>query len=187
IAPYDVISIFGMNLCPACGGPVVAQLTPTTTPVTALRYPFSLTPDAGTNYVQVYFVKHSDNTAVVGQGYLLFATNTQINVLVPAGVVASGATSLLGTIVGGFGMVDVLVNYGTTVPGTAPAAPGSTIVPGGAGFSAAYNVIVAAVNPGIFTVDSTGVGQGAILNADNSLNGNGSLGSNGTGTAKGGM
>jgi hypothetical protein len=180
IAPYDVISIFGTNLCRACNGALVAQLTPAT-PVTALRYPFSLTPDA-TNYVQVYFVKHADNTAVVGQGYLLFATNTQLNILVPAGVVASGVTSLLGTAAGGSGMVDVLVNYGTTVPGATPA---TTIVPSGAGFSAAYNVVVAAVNPGIFTVDSTGVGQGAILNADNSLNG--SLSGNGTPTAKGGM
>jgi hypothetical protein len=128
----------------------------------------------------VYFVKHSDGTTVVGQGYLLFATNTQINVLVPAGVVASGVTSLLGTTANGLGMVDMLVNYGTTVPGAAPA---TIIAPAGAGFSLPYNVIVAAVDPGIFTVDSTGVGQGAILNFDNSLNG--PLSGNGTPAAKG--
>lgn len=180
IAPYDVVSIFGANLCPDCTGALVAQLTPTT-PVTALRYPFSLTPDAA-NYVQVYFVKHADNTVVVGQGYLLFAANTQINVLVPAGVVASGSTSLLGTAAGGSGLVDVLVDYGTTVPGSTPA---TTIVPSGAGFSSAYNVIVAAVNPGLFTVDSNGVGQGAILNADNSLNSG--VSGNGTPVAKGGI
>ena len=178
IAPYDVISIFGMNLCRACGSPQVAQLTPTT-PVTALRYPMGLTPDS-TNYVQVYFVKHSDNTTVVGQGYLLFATNTQINVLVPAGVASSGATSFFGTGAGGAGLVDVLAYYGVTAPGTTPA---TTIVPSGVGFAAAYNVIVAAVDPGIFTVDSTGVGQGAILNFDNSLNG--ALSGNGTPAAKG--
>ena len=180
IAPYDVISIFGTNLCLACTGAVVAPVTPTS-PVTALRYPFSLTPDS-TNYVQVYFVKHADNTAVAGQGYLLFASNTQINVLVPAGVVGSGVTPLLGTTTNGLGLVDVLVNYGTTAPGAAPAA---TIVPSGAGSSAPYNVVVAAVNPGIFTVDSTGVGQGAILNFDNSLNGAAS--GNGSPSAKGGV
>jgi hypothetical protein len=178
IAPYDLITIFGMNLCRACVTPQVAQLTPTI-PVTALRYPLGLTPDA-TNYVQVYFVKHSDNTAVVGQGYLLFATNNQINVLVPAGVASAGATSFYGTTTGGVGLIDVFVYYGVTAPGSTPAA---AIVPSGAGFSAAYNVIVAAVDPGMFTVDSTGVGQGAILNSDNSLNG--SLSGNGTPVAKG--
>jgi hypothetical protein len=178
VAPYDVISIFGMNLCRACGGAVVAQLTPTT-PVTALRYPLSLA--AGGNYVQVYFVKHADNTVVVGQGYLLFAANTQINVLVPAAV-TGGTTSLLGAAPSGFGQVDVLVYYGASAAGSVPA---TTIVPGGPGFSLAYNVVVAAYNPGVFTVDSTGVGQGAILNSDNSLNGDGT--DNGVPAAKGGI
>ena len=78
VAPYELISIFGTNFCPTCAAPVQGTLT-------SNRYPASLT--AGGNTLTVGFY-HSDGTTLIANAYLLFATNTQINALVPSTVVA---------------------------------------------------------------------------------------------------
>ena len=178
IAPYDVISIFGANLCPTCTGSTGTLGLPSpalqTNPVLAARYPLGLT-TTGAAYVQVFFVAHTGG-ALIGQGNLLFATNNQINVLVPAAV---GGSTLLGTNSDGTGKIDVYVDYGGGLATT----PATTYIPGTGANATPFNVIAAAVDPGIFTVDSTGQGQGAILNANGSLN-SGSSG-NGSAAAKG--
>ena len=150
-APYDMITIFGNQLCPDCGGSNPSLLVGTPDP-TFQRYPTSLTPDS-THYLQVQFNKHGG--ALVAQGYLIFANNNQINVLVPAAL-ATVTPSLIGT-----GTVDVTVSYGITAPPTAPLA---------AETSSAYTVGVIANDPGVLTANSNGSGQGAILNSDFSLN-----------------
>jgi len=73
-------------------------------------------------------------------GYLMFANNNQINAVVPAGI--------LGQL--GSGTVKVVVSFDTsaTSPSTADSSSG-------------YILNVAAVNPGVFTVDASG--NGAIL------------------------
>ena len=82
-APYDIISIFGSNLCPLCTG-TNGVLVGAPDPV-FYRYPVFLSPD-GTHKITVIFTKPTTTTAL--PGYLLFATNNQINVLVP-GALAS--------------------------------------------------------------------------------------------------
>jgi uncharacterized protein (TIGR03437 family) len=166
-APYDLVSIFGTNLCPDCGGSNPALLTGTPD-VTFFRYPTSLSPDPGVgqHYLQVLFNKHGG--AFVGLGYLLFANNTQINVLVPSALALASPT-LVGT-----GTIDIVVSYGTTAPPASPLAGES---------SSAYAVGLIATDPGILTVNSNGVGQGAILNGDFSLNSTTNAITHGTGTA----
>ncbi len=151
-APYDFITIFGTNFCPDCGvssNPAMLGGTPDST---YFRYPTYLTPDS-THYLQVQFNKHGG--ALVAQGYVIFASNTQINVLVPAAL-ATVTPTLIGS-----GTVDIVVSYGTTAPPTAPLSTES---------SSAFTVGVVANDPGIFAANSNGTGQGAILNGDFSLN-----------------
>ena len=75
---------------------------------------------------------------MITNAYLLFATNNQINALVPSGVTGNAT-----------------VNIGVTWNSLA-----STLFP----------ATIAAQNPGVFTVTSSGQGQGAILLSDYSLN-----------------
>lgn len=152
VAPYDMITIFGNNLCPDCGGSNPTLLT-AVPDGTYYRYPTYLSPDSGTHFLQVQFNKHG--STLIAQGYLIFANNTQINVLVPAAV-ATVTPSLIGT-----GTLDVVVSYGVTPPPTAPLSTEQ---------SAAYTIGVVANDPGVLTASSNGVGQGAILNSDYSLN-----------------
>ena len=70
---------------------------------------------------------------------LLFATNNQINVMVPAALAASAGTT-----------VSIVVNFGY--------GSGSTMLS-----SAPFDVSIAAANPGLFTVAANGMGDGAIL------------------------
>jgi uncharacterized protein (TIGR03437 family) len=164
-APYDFVTIFGTNMCPDCGGSNPDLLTGVPD-ATFFRYPTALSPDA-THYLQVQFNKHTGGT-LIAQGYLVFANNTQINVLVPAGVGTASPTLI------GAGTVDVVVSYGTTAPPTAPLVAES---------SAAYTVGAVAVDPGVLTVNSNGVGQGAILNGDFSLNSSTNAAVHASGTA----
>jgi uncharacterized protein (TIGR03437 family) len=152
-APYDFVTIFGTNFCPDCGSsnPALLSGVPDST---YYRYPTFLSPDTNTHYLQVQFNKHSDSS-LIAQGYLVFASNTQINVLVPAAV-ATVTPTLIGN-----GTADIVVSYGTTAPPAAPLTSES---------SAAYTVGVVANDPGIFAANSNGTGQGAILNGDYSLN-----------------
>jgi uncharacterized protein (TIGR03437 family) len=135
VAPYEMVSIFGDNFCPTCTTPVVA-------PVSADRYPASLNaPASGGNPLSVTFYK-SDGTTVVGVAYLLFASNTQINALVPSAVAAADNPML------------VVVDYNSVLSNA----------------NLTYSVNAAAANPGIFTTSSNGQGQGAILNSNGTVN-----------------
>ena len=83
VAPYDIVSIFGTNLCPLCTGTnTVLVAAPD---AVFYRFPTFLSPD-GTHKITVIFTKPTTTTTL--PGYLLFATNNQINVLVP-GALAS--------------------------------------------------------------------------------------------------
>ncbi len=135
VSPYELITIFGNNFCPSCTGPVVA-------PVVSGRYPTSLTaPASGGNPLTVTFYK-SDGTTLVGDAYLLFATDTQINALVPSGVVVADNP------------MQVVVSYNSVLSNT----------------NVLYEANGIAANPGIFTTTSNGQGQGAILLSDYSVN-----------------
>jgi uncharacterized protein (TIGR03437 family) len=142
VAPYDVISIFGSNFCPAsistCNIPIVATLD------AYFRYPTYLSPDTGTHKLAVMFSR----TATIGTawanvpGYLLFANNNQINAVVPAGIFAQIGTAT----------VKVVVSFDTSA--TSPATANS---------SSGYMLNVAAQDPGVFTLNASG--DGAILDA----------------------
>jgi uncharacterized protein (TIGR03437 family) len=132
VAPYEVVSIFGSNFCPSCTAPVIGTLT-------SNRYPTTLT--AGGNPLTVTFYK-SDGVTVVGEAYLLFANNTQINALVPSGVTAADTN------------MQVVVSYNSILSNT----------------NVNYTVNGAAAKPGIFTTSSSGQGQGAILLSNYSVN-----------------
>jgi uncharacterized protein (TIGR03437 family) len=132
VAPYELISIFGTNFCPTCAAPVQGTLT-------ANRYPASLTAGGHTLTVGFY---HSDGTTLIANAYLLFATNTQINALVPS------------TVVAGDDPMQIIVTY-NALPSNA---------------NVVYNANVVAAKPGIFTISSSGQGQGAVLLANDSVN-----------------
>jgi uncharacterized protein (TIGR03437 family) len=137
VAPYDIISIFGTNLCPACTGTnnvLVGVLDVNN------RFPVYLSPDGGTHKITVPFTKTALGTPL--PGYLLFATNTQINVAVPGGLTSS--------------YINLQVAYDTSTPPAVPAA---------ANTSAVFPITYVAYDPGIFTIEASGQGQGAITNA----------------------
>lgn len=135
VAPYEVISIFGNNFCPTCTAPVVA-------PVTSSRYPTSLTAPASGGHALTVTFYQSDGTTLVGDAYVLFATNTQINALVPS------------TVAAGDNPMQVVVSYN----GVASNA------------NVLYEANAVASNPGVFTTSSSGQGQGAILLANGTVN-----------------
>lgn len=144
VAPYELISIFGSNFCPSCTSPVVA-------PVASGRYPTSLTaPASGSDAVTVTFYKGNSTTlsslTPIADAYIVFASNTQINALVPSTLVAADEP------------IQVVVGYGTS---------SSPLVSNG---NVAYLVNAGLANPGVFTTSSNGQGQGAILNQDGSVN-----------------
>ncbi|MGB6947073.1 MAG: hypothetical protein WBE37_32040, partial [Bryobacteraceae bacterium] len=145
VAPYDVISIFGTNLCPLCTGTnnVLVAIPDST----FYRFPTFLSPDGGTHKITVTFTKPSAATTLL-PGYLLFATNNQINVAVPGAL-----ATLEGTVSPNVGLVNVQVGYDTATPATA--ANSSVVSP----------VAYALQDPGIFTIASSGQGQGAVLDA----------------------
>jgi uncharacterized protein (TIGR03437 family) len=140
VAPYDIISIFGYNFCPTCS---TAQVMTGTLDPRALVYPTSLS-DGNTppKTLAVTFQKSAGATGTLAltPANLLFATDNQINLLVPSGV--SNITA---------GTADIVVTAGGMS-------------------SQAFAAPVAASDPGIFTIGSDGKGSGAILaNADYSL------------------
>jgi uncharacterized protein (TIGR03437 family) len=149
-APYDMISIFGANFCASngtgCGSATILEGVPD---ALTLRYPTSLplpAPDATGRLVSVNFLQHGTST-LIGGAPLLFASNGQINAIVPAGV----STYDNGT-------VDVVVTFGFGV------APAATLLQ-----SAPFTVNITATDPGIFTVGSDGQGSGAVLDASYNL------------------
>lgn len=135
VAPYELISIFGNNFCPTCATPVVA-------PVASGRYPTTLTaPASGGHALTVTFYK-SDGVTVVGDAYIVFASNTQINALVPSTVAAADNP------------MQVVVSYNSVASNS----------------NVTYSANAALANPGVFTTSSTGQGQGAILNSNSTVN-----------------
>ncbi len=144
VAPFDILSIFGTNFCVSsatgCIGPN-AVLYGATDPVT-LRYLTSLSPDAagGTQRnVTVTFQTHNGSPTAIATAPLLFATNNQINLVVP---------DLVRNYIGS--TVDIVVSFGY---GT-----GATMLK-----SAPYSVTVTATNPGVFTIGGDGQGDAAAL------------------------
>ena len=86
VAPYDLVSIFGDNFGPTAGAVVLGA------PDTSFfKFPVSLA--SGGHNIAVNFYKGSDGT-LIGQAPLLFASEFQINVLVPAGVTGNATVKI---------------------------------------------------------------------------------------------
>ncbi len=139
VAPYDIVSLFGINFCASCAGNILYGAPDSVT----LRFPTSLTPSGGPGTLTVTFQTHAAPPVAVATAPLLFATNNQINLLVPSAV-----SNFIGK------TIDAVVNAGSSA-------------------SAPFSVTVAAADPGLFTVGSDGQGDGAILGLDWSLIGQG--------------
>ncbi len=143
IAPFDLISIFGTNFCTSSGtGCSSSQVLFGTPDPATLRYPTFVSPDsAGSTQRQlsVTFQTHGASPTLIGTAAVLFATNGQINVVVPAALSSYTGQS-----------VDVVVNFGYGSGATMRSSPPVT-------------VSVLTTNPGIFTVGADGQGDGAIL------------------------
>lgn len=143
IAPYDMLSVFGTNFCSSggsgCSSSQVLYGVPA--PLT-LTYPRSISPDAAgatQRSTVVTFQTTATTPVVIATAPILFATNNQINIMVPAALAAHiGST------------VNMVVSFGF---GT-----GATLRS-----SAVFPVTVAATAPGLFTIGSNGQGDGAIL------------------------
>ncbi len=161
IAPYDMISLFGANFCSSGGTGCASNTLLSGSPDTlTLRYPTTLSPDlavcpqgvttncgATQRFLSVNFWTSDGNTNL-GSAPLLFATNGQINLMVPAAV--AGNTSVL-----------IVVNFGYgTAATTATTANSATLL-----HSSTFQANIANFDPGIFTVGADGQGPGAILNA----------------------
>ena len=132
VAPYEIVTLWGDNLI--SGSAVNATLD------SFSRYPTTLTASGHT--VGVAFWNAAGSTKIA-DAYLLFASKTQINLMVPSNVTV--------------GQTDrIVVTYNALASAASPAA--------------GFPVTVAAENPGVFTTSSSGQGQGAILLADYSLN-----------------
>ena len=111
-------------------------------------YPKWVSPDvagATQRRLTVTFQTRATPPVVLGTGNILFATNNQINVMVPPGI---------STQVGN--PIDMIVSFGY---GT-----GATMLN-----SAPQGLSVVAANPGLFTVAANGRGDGAILNTSYAL------------------
>jgi uncharacterized protein (TIGR03437 family) len=136
-APYDILSIFGANFCALCTG-TNNVLVGAPDPVYG-RFPTFLSPDSGTHKISVVFSLPGTASTNL-PGYILFASSNQINVLVP-GTLTTVTLS---------GAMNVAVGYDLTNPA------------GAAATSALFSLSTAATDPGIFTIESDGQGQGAI-------------------------
>jgi uncharacterized protein (TIGR03437 family) len=134
-APYEMVTIFGANF--GATSSVVAS------PSSGL-YPTSLTVATSTSLtVNVY---QQDGTTLIAAAPLLFASATQINLMVPSEIIS-----------------------GTTITGL------NFIVTVGSNSSQPYVANPVVANPGLFTTSSTGQGQGAILNSDLTVNSDSNL------------
>jgi uncharacterized protein (TIGR03437 family) len=145
IAPYDIISLWGYNFCSSNGSGCTANqvLYGSPDPVT-FAYPTvnGLSPDAGQRKLTVTFTPHGATTPVY-YAPLLFATNTQINLLVPGELTATT-------------QYDIVVNFGYGASGS------PTLLS-----SSAYTLTAAATDPGIFTLNQDGTGDAAVLKSSN--------------------
>lgn len=161
MAPYDMISLFGANFCSSGGTGCASNTLLSGSPdALTLRYPAALTPDpavcpqnvttncgATQRFLSVAFWTSDGNTNL-GIAPLLFATNGQINLMVPAAV--AGNSSVL-----------MVVNFGYgTAATTATTANSATLL-----HSSTFPANIANFDPGVFTVGADGQGPGAILNS----------------------
>ena len=145
IAPYDMISIFGANFCTSGGtGCSSSQVLYGAAAASTLTYPRTISPDpagATQRNLVVTFQTQATPPVVIATTPILFATNNQINVMVPAALSANIGTN-----------VDMVVSFGY--------ATGTTQKIG-----APFAVTIASTNPGMFTVGSNGQGDGAVLDS----------------------
>jgi uncharacterized protein (TIGR03437 family) len=130
VAPYDLISIFGDNF-----GPTGANVVNGTPDTTFFNFPTTLA--SGGHNIVVNFYK-ADGTTLIAAAPLMFASEQQINVVVPAAVTGNAK-------------VYIAVSYNAVA-------------------SSQYAANVVAADPGIFTTNASGTGQGAILNSDYTAN-----------------
>jgi uncharacterized protein (TIGR03437 family) len=138
-----MISLFGANFCTSGGtGCSSSQILAGTPDAVTLRYPLSLSPEAVSatqRVLTVTFQTHAGSPALIATSPLLFATNGQINLMVPA---------VLNAYIGS--AVDMVVNFGY--------GSGATIKS-----SAPFAVNIVATNPGAFTIGADGQGEAAAL------------------------
>ena len=134
-APYEIVSIFGDNFGPTAGTPVQGTLD------SFSRYPNSLTANGHALTVSFYKQGTVGAGTHIADAYLLFATNNQINAIVPSGVL-SGTTIT---------QLQIVVTYNSNA-------------------SSVYAATPVAAKPGIFTTAASGQGQGAILLSNFSVN-----------------
>jgi uncharacterized protein (TIGR03437 family) len=147
VAPFDILSVFGTNFCTSAGTGCVpggaSQYLYAATSATTFGYPSSLTPDAAgaanPRNLVVTFYPHGNTTTPLAVAPLLFASNTQINLMAP-----SALRTKFGSV------VDIIVTFGY---GT-----GATMLT-----SQPYSVNVASTDPGIFTMGGDGEGNVAAL------------------------
>jgi uncharacterized protein (TIGR03437 family) len=149
VAPYDMLSVFGINFCisNATGCTSNAILYGVKDPVT-LRYLTQLSPDAPSSTqrnLTVTFQTHGAAPTVIATAPLLFATNAQINLLVPDAVKAYYGNT-----------VDMVVSFGY--------GSGSTLLS-----SLPYSLTISQTNPGIFAMTGDGQGDAAALSASYAL------------------
>jgi len=154
LAPYDMFSVFGASFCSSVGtfpAPVGANGGCSNTTILAGHpdsvysvFPFALTPDSqilptppsSSLWRNLSVTLYPHGTLAGGlPAPLLFATNGQINAIVP-GSATAGAE------------YDVVVNF----------APSSSVAR-----SAPFPVNIVATDPGIFTIGSDGQGSAAAL------------------------
>ena len=149
VAPFDMVSIFGSSFCVSggtgCSNGQVLYASPD--PLT-LAYPTTLSPDAVSatqRVLSVTFQTTATPPVVIATAPLLFASNSQINITVPAA---------LADYIGSNVNLVVKFGYGT----------GATMLA-----SVPFPVAIRATNPGIFTVGTDGRGDAASLGANWSL------------------
>jgi uncharacterized protein (TIGR03437 family) len=141
VAPYDMVSVFGTNFC-ATGTPACAStdVIPGALNAATLVYQTWVAKDAAgptQRQLTVEFCPHGQTTGCVNAP-LLFATNNQVNLLVPGSLTVSN-------------QYDIIVSYGYgTTTNLFSSSP--------------FTVNVIATDPGIFAVGADGQGSGAILN-----------------------
>lgn len=146
VAPYDLVSIFGTNFCSSGGTGCSSNQILYGTPDAALQYPTFLSPDAVSatqRLLKVRFQTQGSTPSVIAEARLLFATNSQINLIVPSGTAAQIGSTL-----------DIVVTFGYGL------STSTTLLT-----STKFPVNIVATNPGAFTVGSNGQGQAAALAA----------------------
>jgi len=153
IAPYDIISIFGVNFCSSVGtGCSTTTLLSGSPDSLTMRYPLFLSPDTlpappavdTRRKLTVTFYPHGTLTGGLSAP-LLFASNGQVNAIVPG--LAAPASEY-----------DIIVSFSCAL-----CTPATTLN------SAPFPVNVVAADPGIFTIGSDGQGPAAALASNYSL------------------